>query len=469
MKVIDYLDSLIAEHPTFKMVDKSGVHSAHSIRENALRLIPSLQDIGLRSGDVVILSLPNRIEFFEILLACFYSGTIPMLVNPKMPISELSRLKNRSNAKTIVSSYDQLRYSIGGGHVKFPSNRTIDEPGLYMLTSGTTGQSKIIVHSISSFFGSATSFGRLVGYSKESRVFHNWPMIYMAGIFNLFAVPLVTGSTVIVSEPFGPQTMTSYWNDLDENEVTDVLLTPTMSASLSRIRRYSERSSFGAGLKSLVSTSSPLYPTIFRRFFEEFGLELSSCYGITEFGGSLTLARPPFDVDNYSVGDWIEEAQVQISNESGEVFIKTPHMALCYLMPDGSTQELGPQEFHPTGDIGMVKQNVLSLTGRLKDTIKRGGVPISMTDVENTVLASGIVVDVVGQPRIDEYWGEVYDLRAVPIDSKSARLVEADLWRFINTHLPEGAGPEKVFIVNEIEKTVSGKSVRYSVAPPGRD
>lgn len=90
----------------------------------------------------------------------------------------------------------------------------LDRPFISILSSGTTGIGKIINHSFRTIFGGAKSFSNQWGLDTNSRVFHNWPMSYMAGYFNLFLCPLWSGSEIVIGEQYSNKTVFSLCDDL---------------------------------------------------------------------------------------------------------------------------------------------------------------------------------------------------------------------------------------------------------------
>lgn len=464
----EYLEQLFTFENTFSLEHDGEKIFVRDFMKRAVGVAASLRREGFRSGDRVVLALPNSPVFFELFVGCLYAGIIPALVSHNAPKSHLDALKSRLRAKGVLSSYRDVSYSIESNLETWVSTRTVESPAILLMSSGTTGNSKVIAHSLKSFFESAKSFANLVRYDSETRILHNWPMNYMAGVFNLFAVPLVSGSSVIVDNRFGPQTMGSFWDLVQRQSVTDILLTPTMIASLNKMSRFScPDSSFI--LKSAISTSGPLYPSVAARFEETFGSQLSSCYGITEFGGSLSLASPPVDFAAYEVGQPVADISVRLNEDSGELEIKTPNLCCGYLDDRGELDPLDPSLFHGTGDIAQIRSGRLSIVGRLKDVIKRGGIAIALTEIEDLVHQAQLVDDTAAIASSDDFWGETYRLEVVPRYGTSDVDCKVAIERFLIDNLTREMLPESVLVVNQIRRTESGKAIRFGNEIGGRN
>jgi fatty-acyl-CoA synthase len=325
-----------------------------------------------------------------------------------------------------------------------------------VLSSGTTGKPKAITHSYSSVLGSARDFSQSLGANGVDVFLHNWPMHYMAGIFNLFLCPIATGSSIHVGDKFSAHTARSQLAEISSLKNSRILASPTMLSLLSRVK-----SSIAYNLSSLdiVCTSSILYPTIAAKFCDLFSASIRPCYGITEFGGSFTLGTNA-DIA-YSVGSPTPNVEIELRNN--EIFVKTPHVAKTIEFVGGEVLHLSPSSFHGTNDLGHFSvRGELCLTGRTGELIKKGGEFLSLIEVENCALSIDGVVDVLAVPCGSEFWGQDYQLKLVlrETDNDSLESISARVSAALVSEVSPRAKPMKIDIETSLPRTGSGKPLR---------
>ena len=423
----------------------------------AMKMIKILESKGFTRGDRLILSGNNSVEYLIKIFACFLAGIVVIPVDPHLPIEERVKLQKRFLAKELNSlSHSQLKPTVTLDAIP---EIDYDDDAIILLSSGTTGVSKGIVHSLNSFFGSAISFSRLVGIQEWDVTLHNWPMTYMAGLFNLFALPLVSHSSIVLSDSISTSVLANYWRLLENLQPTIIYLSPTSINTLNRFRLI-YGSDFSPGpLKSVkvISTSSLLHPESARLFQNNFRLEICPCYGITECGGSLTF----FENSSipYGVGKFSDEIDSKISN-SGEIQIKTPYIGKRIILANGEEKVLSRDTYYLTGDIGYQQNGQLIITGRISEIIKKGGYLINLNDIEKLLGTSASYSELVAKPILDDFWGEDYIIEFVGTKIISDSEVITEISRKLMALTASDSFPSKIVAVDSILRTNSGKVIR---------
>ena len=430
--------------------------------DNSLRLLNFLVAQGARRGDRIVIALDNRPEYLELMLALALGGMTACPVPPDTVPAQMSKVRKLVDAKLTLTSYSQLAYALDNSLPDCIREGDEDDPFLVVFSSGTTGAPKGIVQSLRNFFESACSFTRLSGLVAGDVVLHNWPMFYNAGLFNLFACPLVGGASIAVGRRFSAKDMGQFWSDVETFHPDLIYLSPTMAASLTRTFKFFGRSPDVLGKARIVSTSSILYPSIKDEFRRLFGKGIIPCFGITELGGSFTFGDE--DSAPYSVGRTIPEAQIEIDAAAdGEVLVRTPYIALGYLGEHGRIDAFDRDAVFRTGDLGNLRGNELIISGRRKDSIKKGGEFINLSEIEDLANASGLCQECMAIGRPDTFWGEVYDIRFVAIEGRNEHEVASALTALFNSNLPQIQRPESVKPVAALPKTASGKVIKQAV------
>lgn len=423
----------------------------------AVEMIRTLEKEGCTRGERVILSRNNSIELLVELFACFLAGIVVIPVDPNLPVEERLKLQKRFSAKDLTNlTHSDLKVAT---RIDGIPEIDYEKDAIILLSSGTTGISKGVVHSLNSFFGSAISFSKLAGVQESDVTLHNWPMTYMAGIFNLFAVPLVSLSRITLSETISAVMLADYWKLIESLNPTIVYLSPTSINTLNRFKRIYGTKFSPDPLTSVkvISTSSLLHPETATMFQSNFGLDICPCYGITECGGSLTYfyesSKP------YSVGIFSEEVSLRIS-DSGEIQIKTPFIASRIILGNGEETILSRDTYYSTGDLGSIDEGQLIITGRVSEIIKKGGYLINLNDIEKILGTSEIYSDLIAKPVLDDFWGEDYIIEFVGTKTKSDSEVISEISRKLMAMAASNAFPSKIVSVESILRTNSGKAIR---------
>jgi acyl-CoA synthetase (AMP-forming)/AMP-acid ligase II len=423
--------------------------------EHALKL----ERAGVKKNEKIAVIGQNSPETLLWTIANGINGCSSLLVNPETDETTIKLILERLNIKHIIFKNHVEKNFLAKHETELEvKSDELDQPFISILSSGTTGVGKIINHSYRTIFGSAKSFTNQWGLNAQSRVFHNWPMSYMAGYFNLFLCPLLSGAQIFIGRAYSSRSVFSLCDELINSHCTDVVLSPTMAQGLIRRQRGEERSDLNK--KRVISTSSILYPTIAKEFFRIFGIDMHPCYGITEYGGSFTFGTTSINRE-LSVG--LSLPEVELSERDGELYVRSPFVAPSIIVNLGEETYQNSSNFYKTDDLGYIGiDGEVYLTGRSSENIKKGGEFISLVEIENIALRTLDIDEVIAIPEKSDFWGEDYSMKVVKAtyaknifdDDTSAMFAE------LLKHLPRKHLPSKIQFVEKIERTSSGKPLR---------
>jgi acyl-CoA synthetase (AMP-forming)/AMP-acid ligase II len=294
-------------------------------------------------------------------------------------------------------------------------------------TSGTTGEPKSIEHTLEAMMANAKAFNADVGFNKHTRMYHCLPKTHMAGFLNTILCPTLAGGTVAFGPTFSAQTAGSFWVDFLDSGANAVWITPTIAAMLLRLNRGKPR--WIHGLEHVFCGTAPLPVKVRDEWLDTFHVPIQESYGTSEH--MLVSVQGDEDaLTEHNVGRVIPGVAVEIGDNSE-------------IMVNGT----------PTGDQGDLQDGKLTITGRIKDLIKRGGVLVSPARIEEALRSVGAMVDsaVVGQP--DEFWGEKIVVFAEGGDPEiiAMRCREA---------LPKSHWPDRIEIVDKLPRNAMGKVLK---------
>ena len=413
----------------------------------------------LSQGDLIYLIIDQRsIAYFEILIACLLGGILIYPVNDQLEF-------NNFRIKSIKHPTHFIKVSEIGLH----SNNNLPDccyiadehiPFLIVNSSGTTGKKKYIVHSAYTLFQAAVVFTKHYDAKPYATYYHCWPLNYYAGIFNLFVCPLVSGGNIALHPELNASSIHEFWLNFLKIQPSIMYLSPTMiNLVLKTASIYcKEKNPFENC--HVISTSTVLYPEIATRFKEKFQNEIFSCYGITEMGGSFTFGQSL--TKNFTVGPIMPEIDCKFVNQM--IYIKSPYSALGYLSDEGDITQIPTDEsgFYSTGDIGYLDQRDLILIGRESDCIQKGGMGLSLTDIENCVLSLDGIFECCAVAKKDYFWGENYDL-FITLDNSHTNqptVVIEKTKKHIHQNMPSRCWPDQIIVIDELPKTSSGKTIK---------
>ena len=305
---------------------------------------------------------------------------------------------------------------------------------LIFETSGTTGEPKTVTHSLDAMMANAAAFNEAVGLGPHTRMYHCLPKTHMAGFLNTMLCPTLAGGTVTFWPTFSEQGPFLFWAQFFSSKANAVWVTPTMAAMILRVNRIAPevvRSHLDQRHQIFCGTA-PLPAKIRRQWLEAYGVPLQESYGTSEH--MLVSVQSKEDaLTEHNVGRPITGVTVEIGDNS-EILVNGT--------PTGDQGDLQGGGFE--SDIR------LTVTGRIKDLIIRGGFNVSPLIVEEVVRQANGVTDaaVVGQP--DDFWGEKIVVFAEGGDAKSI----ADHCRksTVKSHWPD-----RIEIVDKLPRNEMGK------------
>ena len=347
------------------------------------RVASLLAETGVTPGDRAIAVFDNTLESALTLLTAMRHGITLCLQPSGIQVEELVRLKADLSANAIVNA---TRTGIQG-----TTQILLDEldefppvlpgpvapytPFTITFTSGSTGTPKGVVHSAESFLACAEAFNRQSGVTEQDRFLNVMPMFYMAGIFNGILAPLAAGAAVVVGESFNTATAMRFWQTIAVEEISALWLSPTMLSLVVRLDRTDR--TVPAGFRRLFVGTGAMSAEDAEYFHKTYGLPPLQSYGLSEL---LYISVDSVETPNFGTVGYPLEGISLIGDEEDPLVIESPYGFLGYLI-DGALQ---PHEgSFLTSDLAELSESgILSILGRVDDTILRGGVNINPLDLE---------------------------------------------------------------------------------------
>ena len=442
-------------------------------------LINTLIDNGVKYKDNVGVLLPNNIEVIALIFAVSAIGAAITPLSPSLPTNAINKAFETVDAKHLISTSNILSdlfikttgslivldKNISDNPQRYISPKVIgDEPLIYTLTSGSTGQPKPIVLSQKNKIDRAAAAIKVYNINEKDIILAATPL-YHSLAERLVIIPLVLGATAVLMPRFSP----SLWLNTVKNH--SVTFTIAVSSQLRQIAEVLTSPFLPeiSSLKCIVSSSALLEPHTKKELITKLNCDFHECYGTSEIAIATNLNFFDSKDKINTVGKAIPEVDVKILNkqnkfadidEIGEIVCKTPMLFTGYYNQEKTTKDAMHGEYFKTGDLGKIdKDGYLYFIDRKKDVIISGGINIYPYDVEEISMQYGNIKECAAFPYPDKNLGEIVALAIVTQG-------EFDLRKFkfyCAKKLADYQIPRKYFFVEQLPRNNMGKLTKHKL------
>jgi acyl-CoA synthetase (AMP-forming)/AMP-acid ligase II len=297
------------------------------------------------------------------------------------------------------------------------------------------------------------------------------PLFHVHGLVASTLATLATGGTVVVPAKFNPL---SFWRVVTDHNATWYSAVPTMHQLLIARAKPGVKPQGAENLRFIRSCSAALSPELLSQLEGTFGAPVLEAYGMTEAAHQMSSnPLPPRAHKPGSVGPNTGTTQIAImdgsgnllpAGERGEVVIRGANVIKGYENnPDANATSFVDGWFR-TGDQGFLDpEGYLSLTGRLKEMINRGGEKIAPREIDEVLLGHPAVAEAVAFGTPHPTWGEEV-AACVVLKADGPGATPADLIAYCRERLADFKRPKQIHITAAIPKTGTGKISRRTVA-----
>ena len=409
------------------------------------RLAGGLRDRGVRAGDVVTWQSPNRVEVAIAFRACWRIGAVAAPLHHLLGAAEVAGLRDRLAPTTVL---DLDRLPDGDPITDLWTDAAVR--GAVLFTSGSSGAPKGVVHTQATLAYKAASMGPVHGLGSDDVILMPAPCAHISGLLNGITLPGAIGCRTVFMARWDAE----HALDLIEREgVTFMVGPPAFFVGLMDAPGFSPERV--ASLRVVSSGGSGVAPAFVERASRVLGARVKRTYGSTE---APTVATAPVDDDGAHDathdGRAIGEVELRVDPVTGELLVRGPEVCVGYL-DDAHDVAFDAGGWFHTGDRATIDaEGWLSIIGRLKDVIIRGGENIAAAEVESALEAHPDVVAaaVVGYP--DERLGE--RVCAFVLAPHTFDVAACAAW--FETHgIARFKTPERVVVLDSLPLLASGK------------
>ncbi len=344
-----------------------------------------------------------------------------------------------------------------------------DDTGLILHTSGTTSRPKIVPLSQRNLAASARNISGWLELEAGDSCLNVMPLFHIHGLIAAVLSSLYAGASVACTPGFNALQFFSWFDEIKPTWYTAV---PTMhQAILSRAARNREILERNP-LRFIRSSSSSLPGPVMTELEEVFGAPVIESYGMTEAAHQMASnPLPPRERRPGCVGIaagpevaiMAPDGELLAPGEIGEIVIRGDNVTEGYENNDKANAEAFTAGWFRTGDQGQMDEaGYLTLTGRLKEIINRGGEKISPREVDDILMTHPAIAQAVVFAMPHAKLGE--DVAAAVVLREGAEASEREIRDFAAERLAAFKVPRKVLLLDEIPKGATGKMQRIGLA-----
>jgi cyclohexanecarboxylate-CoA ligase len=456
--------------------------------------------LGVQPGEVVAVQLPNWWELLQMGLACARIGAI---FCPLMAIyrrRELEFILRLTGARICVTLAEwggvrlgevvaDLRRELPGlehvfvaggagpsGAASFEQDFVAataapdvlagraesgpDDPFLMLFTSGTTGESKGVLHSQNTLYASSSAYAEALKLDSTSVTFVCHAATHYSGFVTGILVPLMLGATAAITESWNA----AHYLELSPGwHVTLFYGAPNFLLDLLSAQR--ETGADLSDLRHVVTGSAPIPPPVIQKVRAGLGVTIVALWGMTE-NGAVTITRPDDSADwaEHSDGSPLGGMEVRIdtaavpggSDGSGAMLVRGPSQCLGYYKRDALYAEsVDGDGWFDTGDLARDDgRGGVRITGRVKDVVMHHSLNVPVGEVENALLRHPQVRDVavIGVP------GEADEITcAVVVPNGRPPTLDSIRGYLAGAGFSEWFWPGQIEYLDTLPRTITGK------------
>ncbi|HEY2042552.1 MAG TPA: AMP-binding protein [Jatrophihabitans sp.] len=462
---------------------------------------------GLAVGDRVGIWAPNCIDWMLLQYASARAGVILVNINPAYRSHELKYVLNQSGISILYSAvehkgsdYRAMVEEVAGDCAALTevvylgesswddvlaagssipltdlrarsAQLSFDDPINIQYTSGTTGFPKGATLTHHNILNNGFFVGELCNYSEQDRICVPVPFYHCFGMVMGNLASTTHGACVVIPAPgFDPA---ATLKAVQDEKCTSLYGVPTMfiaELGLADFPTYDLTS-----LRTGIMAGSPCPVEVMKRVIAEMHMtEVTICYGMTETSPVSTQTRIGDSLERQTgtVGRAHPHVQVKVADpvtglvlprgETGELCTRAYSVMRGYWEDPDKTAEALENGWMHTGDLAVMDDDgYLSVVGRSKDMVIRGGENIYPREVEEFLYSHPGIddVQVVGVP--DAKYGE--ELLAAVRVKASATVTEDEIRAYCKGKLAHYKVPRYVLFVDEYPMTVTGKVQKFKI------
>jgi len=433
------------------------------IYEMVIKTLRSLRACGIKSDSKVGLLTKNQFNFFLLVNALWLCGAIVIPLNYRLTPNELNDLLKKikpdillhdSNAELLGTEFPAIEVEsllLNDAEEEPITHQFIpSRPAVIMLTSGSSGMPKGIVHTFDTIYRSVLSFSEFFKPAFKSRWLASLPFYHIGGFMILCRSLILQHKIKLLQDP----SFESVKKILKEETFDFLSLVPTQLKILID-------ENFRPVAKTIFLGGAPAEFKLLSRALDA-GWNIVKVYGSTETCSMVAALEVRKHSDKIaSSGKPLPGCKIVIiqdgkelpAGESGEIYVNSLSNFIGMKYPE---EIYRTEKYFRTGDWGFIdKDGFLYVEARRDDIIITGGENVSSREVLNALLALEYTKDAYVFPENDDKWGS--RISSAVVIKKNYSIDENRIKDDLRSILSSFKIPKKIYFLTEIPRNEMGK------------
>lgn len=427
-------------------------------------LAGGLRAAGVRRRDVVAWQAPNWHEAVLLYRACWRLGAVAAPIHHQAGPADVERMLAALDPRLWFAPDDvrgpsaTLPKLLDGEPVTRSAARPSDL-AVVLFTSGSTGGPKAALHTQRGLAFKAGVMAAAHELTGDDAILMPAPLAHVSGLLNAVLVPGVVAMKTVLMARWDPEAALAI---AAREPITFMIGPPTFFVSLMDTPGFSP--AMVERLRLVSSGGAGVTPAFVERASATLGCRVKRTYGSTE-APTVTTSTPgdseerARETDGRATSPFLD---LRV-DERGELLLRGPELFVGYA-DLAQTREAVTRGWFRTGDLARIDDDGwLTIIGRIKDVIIRGGENISAAEVEGVLEAHPTVRHAVAVGYPDERLGERVCAFVVVGAGSSFELEECRRW-FEQRGVARFKTPERVIALDELPVLAAGKPDRAALA-----
>ena len=343
-----------------------------------------------------------------------------------------------------------------------------DDVAMVLRTSGTTDRPKLVAVTHRNLLSTAAAIQDWFALTTSDRVLGLMPLYYAVGLKVSLFTPLIVGAGIACPVRSAGADFARW---LAAFEPTWYSAGPTLQRSVLESALALGRGGIRHRLRFIHSGAAPLPDAVHDGLEEFFGVPVLQTYGLSEVGLVAANTFAPTGRKRGTVGKVrpgelairAEDGRILAAGELGEIVVQGPCVTPGYVDDSAANQNAFANGWFRTGDLGCIdKDGFLTIVGRLKELINRGGEKIAPAEVDAALLRHPAVAEAAAFAVAHARLGE--DLAAAVVLRPAQEVTALELRRFLGAALAPFKVPRRIHFATALPKGETGKVLRQDLA-----
>ena len=423
--------------------------STADLHQRVAEVAGGLAAEGIGPGDRVCWQRPNVIDAVVLYRACWRLGAVAVPIHHLAGPNDVERITTLVDPRLTVGDELPLGEPITDLFVED------DGAAVILFTSGSSGTPKGVIHTSGRLAYKARLMANVHELTPSDAILMPAPFAHISGLLNGITVPGVVPMKTVLMARWDPA---AALRTIEDEQITFMIGPPTFFVGLMGTPGFT--SAAVRSLRLVSSGGAGVTPAFVDAAADALGCVVKRTYGSTE-APTVTTTHSGDDSEHARTTDGRPTGVVElrVDDDSGELLVRGPELFVGYVGRDDAFDDDG--WFH-TGDIGSIEDGWLTITGRLKDIIIRGGENIAIGEVEAVLEAHPCVRHAVALGVPHERLGEQVVAFVDLVPGATFDLDECRTW-FDQQGVAKFKTPEQIVVVDEIPMMAAGKADRQAL------